>query len=85
MKIGIIGTGGAGMTSAWLLDPNHEVTLLERSDTLGGHAHTVDVEIDGHVHHVDDGFSWFSDAIYPKFLRLTNLQLVIDEQFYVFV
>ena len=61
------------MTAAWLLEQSHDVTVFERNETLGGHAHTVEVERGGHVHHVDDGFSWFSVKMYPRFLRLLAL------------
>lgn len=73
MKIAIIGSGGAGIAAAWLLDEQHDVTLYEREPTLGGHAHTVAVERDGATYHIDDGFSWFSDALYPSFLRLLEV------------
>jgi predicted NAD/FAD-binding protein len=61
------------MAAAWLLDETHEVTLYERSSTLGGHAHTIEVERDAVVHRIDDGFSWFSDRLYPAFMRLLEI------------
>jgi predicted NAD/FAD-binding protein len=70
MRIAIIGAGGAGMTAAWLLDPAHQIVLLERNAKLGGHAHTIEIDRDGRTHHVDDGFSWFRPDIYPCFMRL---------------
>jgi len=73
MRIAIIGSGGAGMSAAWLLDARHEVTVFERNPELGGHAHSVAVERDGRTYFADDGFSWFSDALYPRFLRLLEL------------
>jgi len=73
VKIAIIGSGGAGISAAWLLDKDNDVTLYERGATLGGHAHTVAVERDGATYNIDDGFSWFSDALYPSFLRLLEL------------
>ena len=73
MRIGILGSGGAGITAAWLLDGRHQVTVLERNAVLGGHAHTTRVEIDGAVHYADDGFSWFSDVLYPNYMRLLEL------------
>lgn len=76
MNIAIIGSGGAGMTSAWLLDGQHSVTIFERNPSLGGHAHTTVVERDGRVHYADDGFGWFSDVLYPKFMRLLELNQV---------
>ncbi len=73
MKIAIIGSGGAGMTSAWLLDGQHDITLFERNAELGGHAHTTTIELDGKQHHADDGFAWFSDVLYPNYMRLLEL------------
>ena len=73
MKIGIIGSGGAGMCTAWLLDQGHELTLIEKKDYLGGNTHTVDVEVNGIMHHVDDGANWFSPSIYPHFNKLLDL------------
>ena len=73
MKVAIIGSGGAGITAAWLLDGCHEVTLFERNQVLGGHAHTTVVERDGRTHYADDGFAWFSDTMYPKLMRLLEL------------
>lgn len=61
------------MCTAWLLDQGHELTLIEKKDYLGGNTHTVDVELDGMVHHVDDGANWFSPSIYPHFNKLLDL------------
>ena len=43
MKIGIIGSGVSGLTSAHLLSEEHEVHVFEARDRIGGHTHTVDV------------------------------------------
>ena len=59
MKIGIVGGGAAGLTSAWLLGDQHEVTLFEADDRLGGHAHTIEIETDGQRLEVDAGFQFF--------------------------
>jgi predicted NAD/FAD-binding protein len=73
VKIGIIGGGAAGLASAWLLDADHDVTLFEKEDRLGGHAHTIEIDIDGATHTVDAGFQFFaaSDA-YATFNRLLD-------------
>jgi len=76
MKIGIVGSGGAGMCTAWLLDQGHEITLFEKKDYLGGNTHTVEVELNGIMHYVDDGANWFSPTIYPLFNRLLELQQI---------
>src|ERR1043165_2643066 len=77
MKIGIIGSGGAGMCAAWLLDEQHEVTVFEKKDYLGGNTHTVRVMLDGKEHLVDDGAAWFSPTIYPylnAYMDLTGVE-----------
>ena len=73
MKIGIIGSGGAGLAATWLLQGHHEVTLFEKEDRLGGHADTVEVEQDGEIFAIDAGFEFFFDAMFPRFNRLLTL------------
>ena len=47
MRIAVIGSGIAGLGSAWLLSREHEVVLFEENDRLGGHTDTHDVEVGG--------------------------------------
>ena len=70
MRIGIIGGGAAGLTTAWLLDGQHEVTLFEKQSRLGGHAHTIQVPQEGTTIGIDAGFEFFSTAMFPQFIRL---------------
>lgn len=70
MKIAIIGSGIAGLTSAYLLNRRHDITVFEASDWIGGHTHTVDVEVGGQHYAVDTGFIVFNDWTYPNFIRL---------------
>ncbi|MEZ1318899.1 FAD-dependent oxidoreductase [Pseudomonas fluorescens] len=70
MNIAIIGSGISGLTSAYLLNRNHEITLFEADARLGGHTHTVDVSVDGRNYSVDTGFIVFNDWTYPNFIRL---------------
>ena len=72
MKIAIIGSGIAGLTSAYLLNRNHAITVFEASDWIGGHTHTVDVQVDGQSYAVDTGFIVFNDWTYPNFIRLLS-------------
>lgn len=73
MRIAVIGAGGAGLTAAWLLEGEHEVTLFEQDERLGGHAETVEVEQDGISHRIDTGFEFFSASMFPTLLRLVKL------------
>ncbi len=71
MRIAIVGSGIAGLGSAWRLQrQGHAVTLYEANDYLGGHTHTVDVTLDGVTAPVDTGFLVFNDRTYPNLVAL---------------
>ena len=70
MRIAIIGTGISGLTSAYLLSEDHEVTLFEANDYIGGHTNTVDVSLNGRQYAVDTGFIVFNEKTYPNFVKL---------------
>jgi len=71
VRIAIVGSGIAGLGSAWLLQAQgHAVTLYEADARLGGHTHTVDVTLDGVTAPVDTGFLVFNDRTYPHLLAL---------------
>jgi predicted NAD/FAD-binding protein len=72
MKIAIIGSGIAGLTSAYLLNRRHDIRVFEASDWIGGHTHTVDVQVDGQSYALDTGFIVFNDWTYPNFIRLLS-------------
>ncbi len=65
MRIAVIGSGIAGLASAWLLSRQHEVVLFEANDYLGGHTHTHDIELQGRRHAVDTGFIVHNPEHYP--------------------
>ncbi|MGV8944437.1 NAD(P)/FAD-dependent oxidoreductase [Thermomonas sp.] len=70
MRIAVIGSGIAGLASAWLLSREHHVVLLEASDYLGGHTHTHDIELAGRTYRVDTGFIVHNPANYPLLTRM---------------
>jgi predicted NAD/FAD-binding protein len=72
MRIAIIGSGVSGLTSAYLLSPSHEITIFEKSDRIGGHAHTIIVKEDGKKIAVDNGFMVYNPERYPNFVQLLN-------------
>jgi predicted NAD/FAD-binding protein len=79
-KVAIIGSGGAGLTSAWLLENDYDVTVFEKEDRLGGHCYTIDVEHDGVISQIDTGAEFFSDSLFPHFMKLLNtLQVPINK------
>ncbi|MEC3977680.1 NAD(P)/FAD-dependent oxidoreductase [Amycolatopsis sp. H20-H5] len=70
-RIGVIGSGVAGLTAAYLLQRRYEVLLFEADDRLGGHAHTHDVpSAHGGTIGVDSGFIVHNERTYPNLLRL---------------
>lgn len=73
MKVAIVGTGIAGLTVAHHVarsPANHDFTLFEAADWIGGHTHTVDVEAPGGSLAVDTGFIVFNEVTYPGFCAL---------------
>lgn len=71
MKIAIIGSGVAGLTSAYLLSKDHQITIIEKADRIGGHAHTIFVPQEiGDPVPVDNGFMVFNPPHYPNFVAL---------------
>ncbi|MEU6175415.1 FAD-dependent oxidoreductase [Streptantibioticus parmotrematis] len=70
-RIAVVGAGVAGLTAAYVLRREHEVSLYEADDRLGGHAHTQDVASrDGRVVRVDTGFIVHNERTYPNLIRL---------------
>lgn len=70
MKIAIVGSGIAGLTCAYLLNRKHDIQVFEAGDWIGGHTHTVDVQVEGRRYAIDTGFIVFNDWTYPNFIRL---------------
>lgn len=79
MRIAVIGSGIAGMASAWLLSRRHEVTLYEANAYIGGHTHTHDVTLGGRNYAVDTGFIVFNRTHYPLLSRLFDELEVITQ------
>jgi predicted NAD/FAD-binding protein len=69
-KIAVIGSGISGLATAYLLSRKHHVVLYEAADYLGGHTHTVDVQLEGQTCPVDTGFLVFNELTYPNFIAL---------------
>ncbi|MEQ1792702.1 MAG: FAD-dependent oxidoreductase [Nitrospira sp.] len=79
MKIAIVGTGISGMVAAHLLHRDHELTVFEAADYIGGHTNTIDVARDGRTFAIDTGFIVFNDWTYPNFVALLN-KLGVESQ-----
>lgn len=69
-RIAVIGSGIAGLAAAHRLAPFAQVSLFEAGRHFGGHAHTVDVTLEGITLGVDTGFLVFNHRTYPKLVQL---------------
>ena len=73
-RIAVIGSGISGLSAAYHLREQAEVTLFEAGSYFGGHTHTVDVTLpspQGMVTHgVDTGFLVFNERTYPGLIGL---------------
>ncbi|HWG71077.1 MAG TPA: FAD-dependent oxidoreductase [Steroidobacteraceae bacterium] len=70
MRIAVVGSGIAGLASAWLLSRRHEVTLFEANGYFGGHTHTHAVEQAGRSYRIDSGFIVHNPAHYPLLTQM---------------
>ena len=78
-NIAIIGSGISGLTCGYLLSREHNITLFEANNYLGGHTATVDISHQGKGYAIDTGFIVFNNKTYPNFLQLLK-QIGIDKQ-----
>ncbi|MFO7747527.1 MAG: FAD-dependent oxidoreductase [Orrella sp.] len=69
-RIAVVGSGIAGLASAWLLSQRYHVTLFESGAYFGGHSNTVDVTLENVTHPVDTGFLVHNELTYPNLIAL---------------
>lgn len=72
MRIAIIGSGISGLTAAYRLCDDHEITVFEANGYIGGHTNTIEVEEDDRTLAIDTGFIVFNDRTYPNFIALLD-------------
>lgn len=78
-RIAIIGSGISGLTCAYLLHKENDITVFEANDYIGGHTATKDVNVNGQAFAIDTGFIVFNDWTYPNFIKLMD-QLGVKKQ-----
>lgn len=69
-RVAIIGSGVSGLTAAYVMRRDWDVTVFEADDRIGGHAHTHTVADADATHRVDSGFIVHNDRTYPLLRRL---------------
>jgi len=69
-RVGVIGSGVAGLTAAHVVSASAEVTLFEADARLGGHADTHLVPTPEGPVAVDTGFIVHNERTYPTLMRL---------------
>jgi predicted NAD/FAD-binding protein len=72
MKIAVIGSGISGLACAHYLSVDHEVSVFESGQRVGGHTATVDVQLGTRRYAIDTGFIVFNDWTYPNFIALMD-------------
>ena len=70
MRIAVIGSGISGLGAAYLAHFDHQVTLYEIADRIGGHSNTVDAVFNGRTIPVDTGFIVYNTHNYPNLVGL---------------
>ena len=79
MHIAIIGTGIAGNVASYHLNRQHDITVFEANDYIGGHTHTHEISHNGLSYQVDTGFIVFNHKTYPNFINLLA-ELGVEQQ-----
>jgi len=69
-SLAIIGTGIAGLGSAYFLHHRFDLTVFEQSDYAGGHTNTITVDEQGRSVPIDTGFMVFNHVTYPNLTRV---------------
>jgi predicted NAD/FAD-binding protein len=68
-SLAIIGSGIAGMASAYFLRDYFNIQVLEKNDYIGGHTNTVSVKESEADIFIDTGFMVYNEITYPNLTR----------------
>jgi predicted NAD/FAD-binding protein len=71
-RIAIIGAGISGLSAAYHLHDEYEVTLFEKEDYFGGHTDTHQLVVDDQTVNIDSGFIIFCREFYPNFCAMLD-------------
>ena len=80
MKIAIIGSGISGISAAFNLSTNFEISIFEKNNYVGGHSNTIQaIDDENNPIHIDSGFIVFNKKNYKhfeRFLRKLNVCVI---------
>ena len=79
MRVAIIGAGISGLCVAYRLRDQHDVSVFEANDYIGGHTNTIPVTEGRETLAVDTGFIVFNERTYPNFCQLLQ-ELGVESQ-----
>jgi predicted NAD/FAD-binding protein len=68
-----VGGGLAGVACAWLLDGVADAVLFESRSEIGGHAHTIKIDVGGQKLLVDVGAQFFARGPHPTYAKLLEV------------
>jgi len=68
--LAVIGSGVAGLSAAWLLKENYQVTLFERQDQPGMGAYSVDVGEENNPVTIDIPLRIITSGYYQELFKL---------------
>ncbi len=69
-RVGIVGSGIAGLGCTWQLRDQADITLIEQNNYFGGHTNTRVVDENGTPVPIDTGFIVFNKVTYPNLVQL---------------
>jgi len=78
-KIAVIGTGISGLSAAYFLHEQHDITVFEKADRPGGHSRTVTVQHGDRIIPVDTGFIVYNEHNYPNLTALFHRLGVVSK------
>ena len=71
-RVAIVGAGISGLSSAYHLHNDFDVTVYEKQPHLGGHTDTHCFELEGKKVRIDSGFIIFCAEYYPHFCAMLD-------------
>ena len=72
--------GFSGLTAAYLLHHDYDLTLFEANDYVSGHTHTHELEAEGRRWSVDSGFIVYNEKTYPNFIKLLRKLEIVSQK-----